>query len=68
MLNSKAVKLGYITTITIKNIQWVTVNSNGFKTLLAYDLSTVFIKRKPILNNGPRSLPKNPHNCTILSN
>ena len=36
------------------------VNPNGFKTLLANDLSTFSIKSKPVINDGPRSLPRNP--------
>ena len=28
------------------------VNSNGFETLLAYDLSSFFIKDKPFYSNG----------------
>ena len=42
------------------------VNSNGIKALLANDLSTFFAKGKPVFNNGPRSVPKYPPNCTIL--
>ena len=36
------------------------------KTLLAKKLSTFLIKRKLVLSDGPRRLPKNPLNCTIL--
>ena len=35
------------------------VNPNSFKTLLANDLSTFTIKSKPVINDGPRSLPRN---------
>ena len=41
-------------------------NPNGVKTLLANDLSTFLIKGQPTAINGPRSLPRNPPNCTIL--
>ena len=44
------------------------VNFNSFKTLLANGLSTFFINGKPILNNAPKSLPKNPPDCTTLCN
>ena len=44
------------------------VNPNGFKTLLANSLSTFFIKGKPILSNGPRSVPKIPPDCPTLEN
>ena len=44
------------------------VNPNDIKILLANGLSTFFIKGKPVFNNGPRSIPKNPPNCTILDN
>ena len=36
--------------------------------LLANGLSTFFIKGKPILGNGPKSLPRNPLDCTTLCN
>ena len=42
------------------------VNPNGTGTLLANGLSTSFIKAKPVFNNGPRTLPENPPDCTIL--
>ena len=42
------------------------VNPSGIKTLLANVLSTCPIKRNPVLNNGPKSLPKNHPDCTIL--
>ena len=44
------------------------VNFNSFKTLLANGLSTFLINGKPILNNAPKSLPKNPPDCTTLCN
>ena len=44
------------------------VNPNGIKTLLASGLSTFFIKDDPVFSNGPKSLPKNPPDCTILCN
>ena len=44
------------------------VNPNGIKTLLANSLSTLPIKGKPVFSNGPKSLPKNPPDCSILCN
>ena len=44
------------------------VNLNGIKTLLANGLSTFFISGKPVFNNGPRSLPRNPPYFTVLTN
>ena len=44
------------------------VKSRGIKTLLANDLSTYFIKCKPVFRNGPKCLPKNPPDCRILCN
>ena len=44
------------------------VNPNGIKTLLANGLITFFINGTPLFNNGPRSLPRNPPDCTILDN
>ena len=44
------------------------VNHHSIKTLLANGLSTFFIKEKPVLNNGPRSLLRNPPHCPILCN
>ena len=42
------------------------VNPNGYKTLLANGLSTFFINGKLVFSNGPRGLPRNPPDCTIL--
>ena len=42
------------------------VNPNGIKTLLANDLSTFFIKGKPVFGNGHRGPNRNPPRCTIL--
>ena len=39
---------------------------NGIKTLVANGLSTFFIKGKPAFSAGPRSLIRNPADCTIL--
>ena len=42
------------------------VNPNGIKTFLANGLNTFFINDKPAFTNGPRSLTRNPPDCTIL--
>ena len=42
------------------------VNPNGTKTLLGNGETVFFIKGKLNFINGPRSLPRNPSNCTIL--
>ena len=42
------------------------VNSNSIKTLLVYGLSTFYIKGNQDFSNGPKNLPKNPPDCTIL--
>ena len=42
------------------------VNPSSIKALLAHDLSTFFIKDKPLFNNGPESLPRNPPDGPIL--
>ena len=44
------------------------VNPNGTKTLLANSFSTFFIKDKQGFSNGPKSLPKNLPDCSILCN
>ena len=44
------------------------VNSNGIKKLLANCLITFPIKGNPVFSNGPKSLLKNPHNCSISCN
>ena len=44
------------------------VNLNGIKTLLAHGLIILFINSNPVVNNGPRSLPRNPPDCVILDN
>ena len=41
-------------------------NPIGFKTLSGNGVSTFFIKNKPAFSKGPRSLPKNPPDSTIL--
>ena len=46
----------------------VAVNSKGIKTLLANGLITFFINGNLVFSNGPRRLPKNPGDCTILDN
>ena len=44
------------------------LNPNVIKMLLANGLSTFHIKGNPVFRNGPKSLPKNPPDCTILCN
>ena len=39
---------------------------SGIKALLANGLSTFFVKGKPVFNDGPLSLPKNPPDCPFL--
>ena len=52
--------------IPVSDADTVAVNLSGTKTLLANRWSTFFINDKPVFNDGPRSLPKNQHYCTIL--
>ena len=42
------------------------VNPNSIKTLLVNGLSTFYIKGNQDFSNGPKNLPKNPPDCTIL--
>ena len=44
------------------------VSPKGIKTILANGLITIFIKCNPVYSNGPRSLPRNPLDCTTLDN
>ena len=44
------------------------VNSNGTKKISANDLSTFFIRSKPVFRNGPKLLSKNPPDCPIFWN
>ena len=44
------------------------VNPKGINALLAQSLITFFIKGSPVFCNGPRSLPRNPADCTTLDN
>ena len=44
------------------------VNPNGSKTLWANDLTTFFSKGNSAFSYGPKSLPKNTSDCTILCN
>ena len=41
-------------------------NTNGIKTLLTNDFTTLFIKVRSVFNNDWRSLTRNPTYCTIL--
>ena len=41
-------------------------NPNGIKVLLPNGFSTFFIKGKPVVSNGPRSLTKNPLDYPML--
>ena len=43
-------------------------NPNDIKTLLANGLITSFISGNLVFSNGPRNLPRNPPDCTILDN
>ena len=52
--------------IPVSAADTVAVNLSGTKTLLANRWSTFFINDKLVFNDGPRSLPKNQHYCTIL--
>ena len=45
----------------------VSVNPNDIKILLANGSSTIFIKSKLVFSDGPKILPKNSPNSTILS-
>ena len=42
------------------------VNPNGIKTLLANGLNIFFINGNSVISTGPRILPRNPPDCTIL--
>ena len=44
------------------------VNPNGIKTLLGNGLSTFPIKDNPVLSDGPKRLPENPPDCSVLCN
>ena len=52
--------------IAASAVEAAAVNSNGFKTLLANDLSLFFIKDKPVFGNDPKILPKNAPNYVLL--
>ena len=43
-------------------------NPNGIKILLANGLSTFPIKGNHVFSNGPKSLPKNSPDCSVLFN
>ena len=43
----------------------VAVSAHSIKAVLDNGLSTFFIKGKPFLSNGPKSLPKNAPGCPI---
>ena len=44
------------------NLLLLILMNNGTKTLLFNGLSTFFIKRKQVFNDGPKILPRNPPN------
>ena len=52
--------------IAASNADAAAFNPNGIKTLLVNDLSTFFIKDKPLFSNGSKRLPINPPNYPIL--
>ena len=54
--------------IAVSLAEAAVVNPSGTKTLLANGLRTFTIKGKPFPSNGPKSLPRNCPNCTILNN
>ena len=54
--------------IPISAVDAGVANRNGIKTLLANDGITFFNNGDPVLDNGPRRLPRNPTVCTILYN
>ena len=76
--------ISFISSVEIKNVDkpdsktffWIVVsfadadaiNPYSVKSILANGFSTIFIKYKPVFNNGPNSLPKNPPDCPILCN
>ena len=57
-----------IQTFLMNSVSAAAVNPNEVKTLLANGLSTFPIKRNPFFSNGPKSLPKNYLDCSILCN
>ena len=42
------------------------VNPSRTKALLANGLITLLISGNPVLSNGPKSLPRSPHDCIIF--
>ena len=44
------------------------INPNDIKTLLANVISIFLIKADPVFSNGPKCLPRNPHDYFILCN
>ena len=44
------------------------INPNDIKTLLANVISIFLIKADPVFSNGPKCLPRNPHDYFILYN
>ena len=61
--------------ITSKHFLWIAASAaaaavywNGITTISANSLSTLPIKGNPVFNDGPKSLPKNPHDRPNLWN
>ena len=52
--------------ITASVAEATAVNPKGTKTLLAIYLSSFPIKSRPVICNGPRSLPRSLPNCIML--
>ena len=51
--------------ITESTADAAAVNLHGIKIILANGLSTFLITDNAVFSNGPRSLTRNPPNCTV---
>ena len=60
------VPYSYVFIMAVSVAEAAPVNPNGIKMFLSNGLSTFFIDSNPTFNNGPRSVPRNSRDCTIL--
>ena len=60
------VPYSYVFIMVVSVAEAAPVNPNGIKMFLSNGLGTFFIDSNPTFINGPRSVPRNSRDCTIL--
>ena len=60
------VPYSYVFIMVVSVAEAAPVNPNGIKMFLSNGLGIFFIDSNPTFINGPRSVPRNSRDCTIL--